>query len=65
MFVEAADPLGHLWVGVGIGGLLFLGGLVQSVHIGLLGGHLFLEALHVHGEESKKLSTALHKHRYI
>ncbi len=46
MFVEAADPLGHLWIGVGIGDLLFLGRLVEGIHVGLLGGHLLLKGLH-------------------
>ena len=64
VFVEAADPLGHLWIGVGIGGLLFLGGLVQGIHVGLLGGHLLLEGLHV--ERSKKtVSKVLQDHSCI
>lgn len=54
MFVEAADPLGHLRVGVGIGGLLLLGRLVQGIHVGLLGGHLLLEGLRVCVGRSKK-----------
>lgn len=59
MFVQAADPLGHLRVGVGIGGLLFLGSLVQGIHVGLLGGHLLLEGLRVCvcGEEQEKWIT--------
>ena len=54
MFVEAADPLGHLRIGIGIGGLLLLGRLVQGIHVGLLGGHLLLEGLHVCVGRSKK-----------
>ena len=56
MFVEATDPLGHLWVCVGIGGLLLLGCLVEGIHVGLLGGHLLLKRLHIRrGKQRKNL----------
>ena len=47
VFVETTDSLGHLWIGIGVVSLLFLGRLVQCIHVGLLGSHLLLKGLHV------------------
>ena len=44
-FVQTGDFFGHLWIGMGVGGLALLGHLVEGVHVGLLCGHVLLEGL--------------------
>lgn len=45
MSVETGDLLGHVWVGMRVVHSSLLVYLVESIHVGLLGSHIFLESL--------------------